>query len=194
MTLIKQEKLVFVLVILYIREYLCVFTKLFTGARVSEDFRVSGSRNNQERTALPDTMSWRHCYQYIFCLTSHVYISLFMMNFAVSLSRCNLVRCDSSIMTSSCLIIRDSYYHTGSVSLIKVGWSRNVLAEDWWIDRWNNLLKYIFNWIILFGCFASLTLKNKNITRHLQPCWWCWSLVLLFLRKGEIIPRTVRMQ
>ena len=31
MTLIKQEKLVFMLVILYIREYLCVFTKLFMG-------------------------------------------------------------------------------------------------------------------------------------------------------------------
>ena len=30
MTLIKQEKLVFLLVILYIRKYLCVFTKLFT--------------------------------------------------------------------------------------------------------------------------------------------------------------------
>ena len=47
-TLIKQEKLVFILVILYIREYLCVFTKLFTGTRVSEDlqFWVSGSRNN----------------------------------------------------------------------------------------------------------------------------------------------------
>ena len=45
MTLIKQEKPVFILVILYIREYLCVFTKLFTGNRVSEDFqfRVSGS-------------------------------------------------------------------------------------------------------------------------------------------------------
>ena len=39
MTLIKQEKLVFILVILYIREYLCVFTELFTGTRVSEDFQ-----------------------------------------------------------------------------------------------------------------------------------------------------------
>ena len=50
MTLIKQEKVVFTLVILYIREYLHVFIKLFTGTRVSEDFqfRVSGSRNNQK--------------------------------------------------------------------------------------------------------------------------------------------------
>ena len=54
MTLIKQEKLVFVLVILYIQkylywgvvaersslpDYLCVFTKLLTGTRVSEDFQ-----------------------------------------------------------------------------------------------------------------------------------------------------------
>ena len=39
MTLIKQEKLVFILVILYIQEYLCAFTKLFTGTRVSEDFQ-----------------------------------------------------------------------------------------------------------------------------------------------------------
>ena len=54
MTLIKQEKLVFILVILYIREYLCVFTKLFTGTWVCEDFQfqVSGSRNNQKSTAL----------------------------------------------------------------------------------------------------------------------------------------------
>ena len=35
MTLIKQEKLVLILVILYIQEYLCGFTKLFTGTRVS---------------------------------------------------------------------------------------------------------------------------------------------------------------
>ena len=50
-TLIKQEKLVFILVILYIQQYLCVFTKLLTGNRVSKDFqfRVSGSR---KRTAL----------------------------------------------------------------------------------------------------------------------------------------------
>ena len=44
MTLIKQEKLVFILVIvyMYIREYLCVFVY---GTRVSKDFqfRVSGS-------------------------------------------------------------------------------------------------------------------------------------------------------
>ena len=42
MTVIKQENLVFILVILYIREYLHtvrVFTKLFTGTRVSEDFQ-----------------------------------------------------------------------------------------------------------------------------------------------------------
>ena len=53
MTQIKQEKLVFILVILYIQEYLCVFTKLFTGTRVSEDFQfwVSGSGNNRKRTA-----------------------------------------------------------------------------------------------------------------------------------------------
>ena len=40
-TEIKQEKLVFVLVILCIREYLRhrVFTKLFTGTRVSEDLQ-----------------------------------------------------------------------------------------------------------------------------------------------------------
>ena len=52
--IIKQEKLVFILVILYIWEYLRVFTKFFTGSRVSEDFqfRVSGSRNNRKRTAL----------------------------------------------------------------------------------------------------------------------------------------------
>ena len=45
-TLIKQEKLVFILVISYIQEYLCVFTELFTSTQVSEDFlfRVSGSR------------------------------------------------------------------------------------------------------------------------------------------------------
>ena len=50
MTLIKQEILVFILIILYIREYLCVFTKLFTGNWVSDDFqfRVSCSRNNFE--------------------------------------------------------------------------------------------------------------------------------------------------
>ena len=54
MTLIKQEKLVFILVILYIQEYLCVFAKLFTGNRMSEDFQfwVSGSWNNRNRTAL----------------------------------------------------------------------------------------------------------------------------------------------
>ena len=54
LTLIKQEKLVCILVILYIQEYSRVFTKLFTGTRVSEDvqFHVSGSRNNQKRTAL----------------------------------------------------------------------------------------------------------------------------------------------
>ena len=54
MTLIKQEKLVFILVILYILEYLCVFTKLFTGTRVTKDiqFQVSGSLNNWKCTAL----------------------------------------------------------------------------------------------------------------------------------------------
>ena len=54
MTLIKQEKLVFILVILYIQEYLCVFTIFFRGIRVSEDFkfRVSGSRDNRKRRAL----------------------------------------------------------------------------------------------------------------------------------------------
>ena len=54
MTLIKHEKLGFILVILYIQEYLCVLTKLSTGTRVSEDFQfwVSGSRNNRKRTAL----------------------------------------------------------------------------------------------------------------------------------------------
>ena len=36
----------FILVILYIREYLCVFTKLLTGTR------VSGSQNNRKRTSL----------------------------------------------------------------------------------------------------------------------------------------------
>ena len=58
MTLIKQENLVFILVILYIREYLRVFTKLFTGTWVSEDFQfwVSGSRNNRKHTALPGTI------------------------------------------------------------------------------------------------------------------------------------------
>ena len=37
----------FILVILYILEYLCVLTKLFTGTRVSEDFqfRVSGIKS-----------------------------------------------------------------------------------------------------------------------------------------------------
>ena len=55
--LIKHEKLVFMLVILYIREYLYVFTKLFTSNRVSEDFQfqVSGSWNNQKCTALTQT-------------------------------------------------------------------------------------------------------------------------------------------
>ena len=40
MTLIKQEKLVFILVIAYMynRKYLRFLTKLFTGTRVSEDF------------------------------------------------------------------------------------------------------------------------------------------------------------
>ena len=54
MTVIKQEKLEFILVILYIQEYLCVY---FT--RVSEDFqfRVSGSRNN------------RNLYHYLFLLS-----------------------------------------------------------------------------------------------------------------------------
>ena len=42
MTRIKQEKLVFILVILYIRECLCVFTKLFTGTRVFEDLQILG--------------------------------------------------------------------------------------------------------------------------------------------------------
>ena len=52
-SLIKQEKIVFILVVLY-WEYLCVFTKLFTGTRVSDDFQiqVTGSRNNRTRTAL----------------------------------------------------------------------------------------------------------------------------------------------
>ena len=47
-------ELVFILVILYILEYLCGFTKLFTGTRVSKDFQfqVSGSRNNKKRTTL----------------------------------------------------------------------------------------------------------------------------------------------
>ena len=54
MTLMKQEKRVFILVILYIREYLYVFMKMFTGSRVSKDFqyRVSGSRNDRKRVAL----------------------------------------------------------------------------------------------------------------------------------------------
>ena len=55
MTLIKQEKLVFLLVfVVYIQEYLRIFTKLFAGTRVSEDFQfwLSGSRNNQKCTAL----------------------------------------------------------------------------------------------------------------------------------------------
>ena len=45
MTQIKQEKLVFILVILYIQEYLRVYKKLFMGTRVSKDFKfwVSGS-------------------------------------------------------------------------------------------------------------------------------------------------------
>ena len=49
MTLIKQEKL-----ILYIQEYLGVFTKQIMGDRVSEDFqfRVSSSRNNRKCTDL----------------------------------------------------------------------------------------------------------------------------------------------
>ena len=61
MTLIKQEKVVFILVILYIREYLCVFTKLFMNNLVSEDFQfwISGSRYNQESTAL--TRSTQPC-------------------------------------------------------------------------------------------------------------------------------------
>ena len=43
----------FILGILYIREYLRVLTKLFTGTQVSKDlqFRVSSSRNNQKRIA-----------------------------------------------------------------------------------------------------------------------------------------------
>ena len=54
MTPTKQEKLVFILVIFSIQEYLRVFTKLFRGTRVSEDFQfqVSGSQNNRKRTAL----------------------------------------------------------------------------------------------------------------------------------------------
>ena len=55
MTLIKQEKLVFILVILYIREYLYVFTNcLQTCTRISEDFqfRISGSQNNWKSTAV----------------------------------------------------------------------------------------------------------------------------------------------
>ena len=54
MTLIKQEKLVFILVVVYIREYLCVFTKLFT-----EDWC-----NNRKCTALFDSEfgnpAWEH--------------------------------------------------------------------------------------------------------------------------------------
>ena len=45
-TLIKQENLVFILGILYIREYLCVFTKLFTGTRVSKDFQFPKMTKN----------------------------------------------------------------------------------------------------------------------------------------------------
>ena len=54
MTLMKEEKLVFILVTLYIREYLRDFTKLFTGTRVSKDFQfwVSSSQNNRKRTGL----------------------------------------------------------------------------------------------------------------------------------------------
>ena len=50
----KTEKLVFILVILYIQKYLTVFTKLFAGTRVSKDFLfwVSGSRNNRKCAAL----------------------------------------------------------------------------------------------------------------------------------------------
>ena len=70
-------KLVFVLVILYIHEYLCIFTKLFTGTRVSEDitFRVSDSRNNRKRTALEQGEHYekkehykkkrKHCQKYL---------------------------------------------------------------------------------------------------------------------------------
>ena len=52
LSLIKQEKLVFILVILYIQE--CVFRKLFTGTRVSEDlkFWVSSSWNNRNTQPL----------------------------------------------------------------------------------------------------------------------------------------------
>ena len=55
MTLIKQEKLVFI-----IRDYLCVFTKLFTGTWVSEDFKfwIFGSRNNRKCTDLTVTENY----------------------------------------------------------------------------------------------------------------------------------------
>ena len=72
MTQRKQEKLMFILVILYIREYLC-FCKI-----VSEDFqfRVSGSRNNQKHTAL----SLKNDYKYLdfFCVSLECWIECFL--------------------------------------------------------------------------------------------------------------------
>ena len=44
MTLIKQDKFVFILVILYIQEYLCVFTKIIYGYLGIRRFSISGIR------------------------------------------------------------------------------------------------------------------------------------------------------
>ena len=64
MTLIKQEKLVSVLVILYIPEYLC-FTKLFTGHPGIQRFPISGisgSRNNQKHSRSTSSVNFlRKC-------------------------------------------------------------------------------------------------------------------------------------
>ena len=55
----------FILVISYIREYLHVFTKLFTGTRVSKDFQIwlSGSRNTKNDNTQPYT--YTHVYVHV---------------------------------------------------------------------------------------------------------------------------------
>ena len=93
MALIKQEKLVFVLVILYIQEYLCVNYKLFTSTQVSEDFqfRVSGSQNNRKCTAVDET-GWRIVYHLYMSRTScmRITVSVTTLLFLNNVCQCDI--------------------------------------------------------------------------------------------------------
>ena len=89
MTVIKQEKLVFILVILYIRKHLHVFTKLFTGARASKNlqFWVSNSQNN--RNAQP-----QHEPSLTMCIPLHMCkcISVYTCAFFCKLLLCSFIQ------------------------------------------------------------------------------------------------------